>query len=720
MSKQNGRKSNQHLTAEKTLTVEENHCFDAPSYSGTELPAKEPESLGGEFMEFVQVAAKPIYPTSNQQHQALETLLHCCIQEKRAIRLISQQIREGANLGQILNTSVELVRQFLQADRTVIYRFSPNRPAKVIAESHLQNCSSMLGFTIAESNFSHNARTTEPERHPYTVGEIETINNIYTCGFDDSYIKLMEFFNIKSLIIAPIRENNPDPNNPNLSGATTTKTWGLLIAHQCDKTREWNPWEIEFISSLTDQLEIAVRQSRLQEQVRQANSQLTTHIQKRTTQLQQSLETESVIKRISDQVKDSLDENEIVQTAVRELTLLLDVDDCNSAIYNEDQTTASILYQYNPNPNSGLGLPVQIADFKEISSQLLTGEPLQFCQLDCTRACLNNSLKFDDAQTSGKGIIPKAILACPIVHGGVIMGDLWLFKNRQEAFSEVEIRLAQLVANHCAIAIRQVRLYQAAQKQVAELEKLNALKDDFLSTVSHELRTPLSNMKMAIQMLAIALNQEKSFFAELAKPEQEKSKVARYYQIVRNECEREIALIEDLLELQQLDTNPTAIAPAIIEMERILDKLAKTFQQKALQYQQNFRVEKPATLPHLVGDPVVVERVLTELLTNACKYTPAGEDITVSVEVSQNRLLLTVANTGVEIPQNELNQIFHKFYRIPKADRWQQGGTGLGLAVVQKLTERMGGKLEVSSLAGTTCFKLDLPVKLSKVEQFSR
>ena len=88
--------------------------------------------------------------------------------------------------------------------------------------------------------------------------------------------------------------------------------------------------------------------------------------------------------------------------------------------------------------------------------------------------------------------------------------------------------LIQQVANQCAIAIRQARLYQAAQAQVAELEKLNRLKDDFLSTVSYELRTPMSNMKMAIQMLALALNQDTAFLSELAKPQAERSKAARY------------------------------------------------------------------------------------------------------------------------------------------------------------------------------------------------
>ena len=90
-------------------------------------------------------------------------------------------------------------------------------------------------------------------------------------------------------------------------------------------------------------------------------------------------------------------------------------------------------------------------------------------------------------------------------------------------FEELEIRLVQQVSNQCAIALRQSRLYQAAQAQVEELERLNQLKDDFLSTVSHELRTPMANIKMATQMLEITLKPLGVFDSET-------SPINRYFQ----------------------------------------------------------------------------------------------------------------------------------------------------------------------------------------------
>jgi signal transduction histidine kinase len=84
-----------------------------------------------------------------------------------------------------------------------------------------------------------------------------------------------------------------------------------------------------------------------------------------------------------------------------------------------------------------------------------------------------------------------------------------------------------------------------------------------------------------------------------------------------------------------------------------------------------------------------------------------------TAQAQAGKLYLEVSNSGIEIPASQLPLIFDKFYRIPKADRWQQGGTGLGLALVQKLVARLGGTIQVKSDSGLTCFTLVLPLNCS-------
>lgn len=428
------------------------------------------------------------------------------------------------------------------------------------------------------------------------------------------------------------------------------------------------------------------------EELKKLNGELEQKVRDRTAELQKSLELQAMLKRITDRIRDSFDENEILQTAVRELVEVLGLAGADAALYDLDRQTSTISYEYTPDLPSARGHVVAMASFSEVYQQLLQNQHFQFCNL----------------VPNIRGEV--AILACPMMDKQEVLGDLCLFKPPAEAFKEQEIFLAQQVAAQCAIAICQVRLYQAGQLQVAQLEQLNSLKNEFISTVSHELRTPVSNMKMAIQMLGITLNKEQDLFAELAKPPAEQSKLARYFQILQNECEREINLINDLLDLQRLDMGMQNLVLTAIDLSEWIPNIVESFQVRAQRHSLSLEINIPSSIPNLICDQASLERVVSELLNNACKYTPPGEKITVSAAYQLGVIKLTIANSGVEIPDVELNRIFERFYRIPKADPWKQGGTGLGLALVQKLVTYLKGTIAVKSEHNQTSFIVSFPI----------
>lgn len=453
------------------------------------------------------------------------------------------------------------------------------------------------------------------------------------------------------------------------------------------------------LSKTNEQLkqEIAFRQG-AEAALRQLNTDLERKVQERTAQLQKSLDFEAMLKRITDHVRDSLDESKILQTVVQELTVGLSIDGCDTGLYDADHTTSTISYEYTVGMPTAQGHMVPMADFPEGYRQLLQGQYFQFCEL----------------VPSLRG--PEAMLACPIFDDQGVLGDLWLFKQQDDAFNELEIRLVQQVANHCAIAIRQARLYQGELAQVEEQIKLNRLKDDFLSTVSHELRTPLANMKMALQMLALSLNRDKPLEAELAKPEAEQSRIARYFQILNNECERESSLINNLLDLQRLYAGVETLVWTSIQLHDWLPQIVKPFQERAQNRKLSLRIDISPLVPSFICESASLSRVVSELLENACKFTPPHEQIVVTAGAESGMMQLSVSNSGVEIPASELSRIFDKFYRIPNADPWKQGGTGLGLALVQQLVAYLGGTIRAESSAGQTRFTLQLPLRRVKQE----
>ncbi len=286
------------------------------------------------------------------------------------------------------------------------------------------------------------------------------------------------------------------------------------------------------------------------------------------------------------------------------------------------------------------------------------------------------------------------------------------FKSKDEDIpdGEVELLRSQVAAlkqllevNDLTVLKQAEKLHQAAQEQVEEFKKLNQLKDDFLSTVSHELRTPVASMRMAIQMLELSLSQEHTSISETAK-------LSKYLQILKDECNREISLINDLLNLQQLDTEFQPSELQVIHLQHWIPQVVKPFQSRAQNHQQSLQAEIAAELPPLLCEPAILGRILSELLENACKYTPSGERITVLAQAKSGMIQLSVSNSGVEIPAEELPRIFERFYRISQNDPWKQGGTGIGLTLVKGLVEHLRGSIQVQSQDEQTHFIVILPL----------
>ncbi|GEM_PF-1856149 len=246
-------------------------------------------------------------------------------------------------------------------------------------------------------------------------------------------------------------------------------------------------------------------------------------------------------------------------------------------------------------------------------------------------------------------------------------------------------------------ALAQREALEVAELRMQELQKLSRLKDDFLSTVSHELRTPMTNMRMVIRMLRSSPSE---------------AKLQTYLQILDAECDRETNLINDLLDLQRLEETTKFLTPVLIELTTWLPELLLPFQERVRANQQTLALQF-ASVPPITSDRPSLERILVELVNNACKYTPQGAAMQIKVHCPTETLIaIQVINQGPTIPPEDLTRIFEKFYRIPNADPWQQGGTGLGLALVKRLTAQLQGTITVQSEAEEIIFTLTLPREL--------
>lgn len=476
---------------------------------------------------------------------------------------IAQSIRRSLELEDILAVTVEEVRHFLQSDRVLIYHFQPDLNGHIIAESTSDPAYSILQQDIRDSCFS------ETMAQPYRQGRIHIVNDIHTANLDPCYVSMLSQLNVRSVLVIPIQ-----------LGETL---WGLLVAHQCKESRQWQQVSWYLLQQLSTQLAIGIHQSELHQQVQQLNSNLEAQVQSRTAQLQAVLDLEAVLRRITDAVRDSLDEAQILQTAVRELAIALNLSACDAALYNDDRTTSTIVCDFAQTLQSARNEVLPMDQFAECYQQLLSGHYIQFCYLS------------GQLLAPRSDVLAQGILACPICDDQAVIGDLWLFRADYGSFNEQELQLVEQVANQCAIALRQSRLYQAVQAQVAALEQLNRLKDDFLSTVSHELRTPMSNIKMAIRMIEIVLKREGML-------QSSETPLQRYFQILKTECERETNLINDLLDLARIDAGIDPLALATINLQTLIPQITEPFLERISQQQQSLKVYLPADLPSITTD----------------------------------------------------------------------------------------------------------------------
>ncbi len=252
-----------------------------------------------------------------------------------------------------------------------------------------------------------------------------------------------------------------------------------------------------------------------------------------------------------------------------------------------------------------------------------------------------------------------------------------------------------------AVKVRIRRHHQVTklQQQLQALQRLNILKDDLISSVSHDMRSPLMTMKLAIEMLQI-------------KPDSPQRE--HYLNILKQECLRETELVDNLLELQQLEDQGERLQPESIDVVTLLGELAQRFQLRADSAQQRLALRVAEDLPPLWSNRQKLERLLAELVNNACKYTPEGgtiELVAQTVGLGKPRLSLQVRNSA-PIPPQALPRLFEKFYRVPEGDRRKQGGSGLGLALVQRLVRLLQGKISVTSNETWTTFTVELPLQL--------
>ncbi|HVY04415.1 MAG TPA: ATP-binding protein [Burkholderiales bacterium] len=234
---------------------------------------------------------------------------------------------------------------------------------------------------------------------------------------------------------------------------------------------------------------------------------------------------------------------------------------------------------------------------------------------------------------------------------------------------------------------------------ISERKQAERLKDEFVATVSHELRTPLTAIIGAIGMIKDGVTGN---VPDPAKP---------LLDLAYQNSERLRDLINNILDIEKMESGALRYAPEVVDVVDVLRRAAELNQPYAATLSVRILADLPEKSMHVHVDPARLMQVLTNLLSNAAKFSPGGENVMLSCRDDGNSVRIEVRDRGPGIPQEFRSRIFGKFAQADSSDTRQKGGAGLGLSITRALVEKMNGRVDYESNPGEgATFFVDLPL----------
>lgn len=327
---------------------------------------------------------------------------------------------------------------------------------------------------------------------------------------------------------------------------------------------------------------------------------------------------------------------------------------------------------------------------------LAAAKPLAVHLSDIGTHSLNGKFKKDGTSSA---------LVAPLIAGQEIVGLLTLTPDetypQTELLEEDSERLLGTMANQAAIAIKNAQLFEATQRAYEELRKLDDLKTQFINIAAHELRTPLG------AMMGYAS------YAEKRAPE----KLRKSMRFMVASTVRMRTMIDAMLTIQRLDAGTAFLRVAPMDLRDVVDKVVSDYEPMAELEGHTLEVNLPDDLPVIQADAEKVGLILSNLISNAIKFTPEGGRIEVTAQNYLKGILMSVRDNGGGIALVDQERIFDRFYQARVEHIAGHGGMGLGLTIVKQLVEMHEGQVWLESELGKgTAFFFTLPQETSLTE----
>jgi signal transduction histidine kinase len=440
--------------------------------------------------------------------------------------------------------------------------------------------------------------------------------------------------------------------------------------------------QIELVTIFADQAVIAIENVRLFEEV-----------QSRTRELTQSVEELGALGEVSRAVNSTLDLETVLSTIVAKAVQLSNTDAGVIYVFDELDQTLRVRATYGLSDELIAAIRGHTAGASDaLRHAIQDRQPLQIADIR------------DEPPSPVREIATRAgfraRLVVPLVGTNRVVGALVIRRKQPGKFLTSTVGLLQTFAAQSVLAIQNARLFREIEDKSRQLQLASENKSQFVASMSHELRTPLNAI---IGLTDMMVKNAARFGTE---------KAQEPLQRVHRAGTHLLGLINQVLDLSKIEAGKLELNPQTVELSALISEVIGTAGQLAEQNRNRVVVDAQENLGALTADPMRLRQILLNLLSNACKFTKAGEVKLAARKVSNgsNFVEFVVSDTGIGMTAEQQAKLFEEFTQADASTAQNFGGTGLGLALSRKLARMMGGDVTVTSEMGKgSIFTVRLP-----------
>lgn len=612
-------------------------------------------------------------------------------EREHLLRLTTQRIRQPLDLTNIFNTAAEEIRQLINADRVAIFQFDPDsnfNNGEFVSESVIAGFESALAAKVHDHCFG------EQYAAYYQQRRMQIVTDIDNAGLSNCHRYILAQFQVRANLVVPLLQDK--------------NLWGLLCIHQCSAPRNWQDFEIELVRQVAEQLSLAIQQSSLYQQVQ---SELIIRKQAEK-ELSQQLQRLKIIQEITQEIRSTLDLKQILAAVTQKVKELMKADrvivyrlfpDGKNQIVEEAVTNG-----YAALKDRHWEDETWSPDILELYWQ---GKPriVPDVMNDIWTDCL--------VEYSQEGNIKSKIVA-PILQDlgenetgrwvNIPYNKLWGVLvvhacSTKRIWEESEAQILQQIANQLAIAIQQSDLFYQLQTSLEKEKEISEMRSRFITMASHEFRTPLAIISSSSGIL--------QHFGDHLTAEKKQG----HLETIQKTIKHIVQLLDDVLMINRAEGENMEFKPEALDIIDFCRRLKKEIETTSSKHTIEFSVNSSdAILDNSLVvrfDPKLLRQILTNLLTNAIKYSPENSVVNFSLTVENNQLILKIQDSGIGIPEKDQVNLFASFYRASNVGNIS--GTGLGLVIVKKCVDLHQGEITLDSEVGKgTTFTVSIPYRL--------